>query len=248
MPGIDAWVFAGLCAASLFTTYFSVVTGTAGGLMLLAILSMVFPPAVLVPVHTMVQLGVGISRTAIMWPYIMRATILPFACGTVLGAVAGAQIFVTLPTAALQGILGGFIALVVWMPAIGRAGPERGRFAILGFAATFLGIFVSATGTLVGPFVASASPDRRNHSATIGILMTIVHIAKIIAFGALGVSLGTYLPLVGAMIVTAALGNWTGRMTLDHVAERWFRIGFKVLMTALAARLLWTALRDSGLF
>ena len=57
------------------------------------------------------------------------------------------------------------------MPNLGRFGAERGRFAFLGFGTTFLGVFVSATGTLLAPFVASHAPNRYNHAATLGALM-----------------------------------------------------------------------------
>ena len=79
---------------------------------------------------------------------------------------------------------------IAWLPKVGRVGNLHGRFAVLGFGASFLGMFVSATGTLLAPFVASAAPDRRNHSATIGALMMMVHINKPDAFGVLGVVLG----------------------------------------------------------
>ncbi len=248
MPGVDPWLLLGLSAASFVTTFLSVALAMGGGLMLLAILAMFFPPAVLIPVHTMVQLGVGTSRVLLMWRHILRDTVLPFTIGAALGAAAGAQIFVTLPTTLLQGILGVFMVTVTWLPHLGRFGPERGRFALLGGAATFLGIFVSATGTLVSPFVAAASPDRRNHSATLAILMTIVHIMKIIAFGTLGVGLGAYLPLVAAMITTAALGNWAGRAALDRMEESWYRLAFKIVMTVLALRLFWVALGGVEIF
>ncbi len=248
MPGVDLWLLLGLSAASFVTTFVSIAFAMGGGLMLLAILAMFFPPAVLVPVHTMVQLGVGTARVALMWRYILRDTVLPFTIGAALGALAGAQIFVTLPTTLLQGILGVFIVTVTWLPHLGRFGPERGRFALLGAAATFLGIFVSATGTLVSPFVAASSPDRRNHSATLAVLMTIVHIMKIIAFGTLGVGLGAYLPLVAAMITTAALGSFAGRAVLDRMEESWYRIAFKIVMTILALRLFWVALGGPGIF
>ena len=248
MPGVDLWLFLGLTLACFVTTFLSIAFAMGGGLMLLAILALFFPPAVLVPVHTMVQLGVGTSRVLLMWPYILRETVLPFTIGAAIGAVAGAQIFVTLSAPLLQGILGVFIVTVTWLPHLGRFGPERGRFALLGGAATFLGIFVSATGTLVSPFVAAASPDRRNHSATLAILMTIVHIMKIIAFGALGVGLGTYLPLVGAMICAAAVGSWAGRAVLFRMAETWYRLVFKIVMTVLAMRLFWVALGEPELF
>ena len=248
MPGVDLWLLLGLSAASFVTTFLAVALAMGGGLMLLAILAMFFPPAALIPIHTMVQLGVGTSRVLLMWRHILRDTVLPFTIGAALGAAAGAQIFVTLPTTLLQGILGVFIVTVTWLPHLGRFGPERGRFALLGGAATFLGIFVSATGTLVSPFVAAASPDRRNHSATLAILMTIVHIMKIIAFGTLGVGLGAYLPLVAAMITTAALGNWAGRAVLDRMEESWYRLAFKIVMTVLALRLFWVALAGVEIF
>jgi uncharacterized membrane protein YfcA len=118
---------------------------------------MVMPPAALIPVHTVVMLGSGVTRTMIMWRYVMRGTLLPFLLGSVIGAAAGAKIFIALSPSLLQAILGIFILLVTWMPRLGRVGAERGRFAFLGFGTTFLGVFVSATGTLLAPFVASAA-------------------------------------------------------------------------------------------
>ena len=248
MAGVDGWLLLGLSAASFVTTFLSVALAMGGGLMLLAILAMFFPPAVLIPIHTLVQLGVGASRIFLMWRYILWNTLLPFTMGAALGAFAGAQIFITLPAALLYGGLSVFIVTVTWLPALGRFGPERGRFALLGLGATFLGMFVSATGTLVSPFLAAASPDRRNHSATLAVLMTVVHIMKIVAFGALGVGIGAYLPLVAAMIATAAAGSWLGRAVLNRMEESWYRLAFKVVMTVLSVRLMWVALGEAGVF
>lgn len=248
VPDIDGWIFSGLALAAFFTAFLGILSGAAGGLVLLAIMAMVFPPAVLIPVHTVVQLGAGSSRILIMWRYVMRGTLLPFFGGAVLGAVMGAQVFVSLPTAVLQGILGVSIIFLAWLPRFARFGPARGRFAILGFGATFLGMFVSATGTLLAPFVASASPDRRNHAATLAALMCMVHVSKIVAFGVLGVAIGAYLPLIGAMIAMGASGNFVGSKVLNHMPERTFRIVLQVVLTLLALRLLWVAARGSGLF
>ena len=59
-------------------------------------------------------------------------------------------------------------------------------------------MFVSATGTLIAPFVASASPNRFNHVATLGALMAITHIAKLVAL-APSAAIG-FAPLMVAMI------------------------------------------------
>jgi uncharacterized protein len=59
-------LFLGLTLASLVTAFIAVFTGTAGGLILLAVMALVLPPAILILVHTVVQLGSGVTRTVIM--------------------------------------------------------------------------------------------------------------------------------------------------------------------------------------
>ncbi len=247
-PGVGPVLFSGLAFASFATAFIGVFTGTAGGVILLAVMATVMPPAALIPVHTVVQLGSGVTRTAIMWRFVMRSTLPPFIAGTILGGAAGAKVFVSLPPATLQMILAVFILIVTWLPKLGRIGAEKGRFLGLGFAATFLGVFVSATGTIVAPFVASVAPDRRYHAATVGALMTFVHIAKMAAFGFLGFAIASYAWLMAVMIVTGALGNWLGEVALGYVTEQRFRLILQLTLSALALNLLVNALRGSGWF
>jgi uncharacterized membrane protein YfcA len=245
-PDVGPLLFAGLSVASFVTAFIGVYTGAAGGVMLLAVMAMVMPPATVIPVHTVVMLGTGATRTMVMWRHVMHGTLLPFIVGAVIGAVAGSQVFVALPVAGLYGILGGFILLVTWLPQLGRIGAERGRFAVLGFGTTFLGVFVSATGSLLAPFVASAATDRYNHVATMGALMAITHIAKLAAFGFIGFAIGSFIPLMAAMIAGGALGNWIGEAALHRTSERRFRLILQFVLTALALRLLWSAARHAG--
>jgi uncharacterized membrane protein YfcA len=245
-PGVGPWLFLGLMAASLVTSFIGVFTGAAGGVVLLGLMAMVMPPLALIPVHTVVMLGSGITRTMMMWRHVMSVAVLPFVIGSAIGAAAGARVFVALSASWLQLILGGFILLVTWMPNLGRIGAERGRFALLGFATTFLGVFVSATGTLLAPFVASATPDRRVHVATMGALMAIAHIAKVAAFGFIGFAIGRYVPLMAAMIAAGAVGNWIGEVALLRTSERRFRLVLQITLTLLGLRLLWGAAADAG--
>ncbi|NQV54655.1 MAG: TSUP family transporter [Rhodospirillales bacterium] len=248
IPDVGVWLFFGLVLASFLTTILGALAGTGGGLVLLATMALVFPPAVLVPVHTVVQLGVGTSRAIIMWRHIMRGTLLPFLIGAALGAALGAQIFISLPTGILQGAIGCFVLILAWLPKFTRVGSENRRFAVVGFVSTFLGIFVSATGTLVAPFVAGAAPDRRNHAATLGALMASVHIMKLIAFGLLGVAIAAYTPLIIGMIGSAILGSWVSSRLLDHMPEKLFRAVFQILLSGLAIRLLWVGVTEAGVF
>jgi uncharacterized membrane protein YfcA len=240
-------LFFGLSLASFAAAFFSVFAGAAGGLILLATMALVMPAPVLIPMHTVVMLGTGATRTMIMWRFVMQKTILPYLIGAAAGAALGAKVFVALPIATLLGIVGVFILLVTWLPTLGRFGGERSRFVVLGFFTTFLGIFVSATGTLLAPFVASAAPDRRNHSATLGALMLATHIAKLIAFSAIGLAIGPFIPLAAGMIAASTAGNWAGKVALGQTSEGRFRLIFQLVLSAMALHLLWSAVREAGL-
>ena len=78
--------------------------------------------------------------------------------------------------------------------------------------------------------------------------MAIVHTSKMMAFALAGVAIGAYLPLIAAMIATTFLATWLGRMTLDRVPERLFRIALRAILTLLALRLLWVAARSAEIF
>lgn len=247
-PDVGPLLFVGLTLASFVSAFIAVYMGAAGGVLLLALMAIVMPPTVVIPVHTVVMLGTGFARSVTMWRYIMRGTLVPFIIGAAVGAALGAKVFVALPITSLQAILGAFVLLVTWMPQLGRIGALRSRFAFLGFGATFLGVFVSATGTLLAPFVASAAPDRFNHAATLGALMTITHIAKLTAFAFIGFAIGSFVPLMAAMIATGAVGNWLGEVALNRTSEQRFRLLLKLTLTALGLRLLWTAVPDLGWF
>lgn len=241
VPNVPEWLFLTLVFAALATTYIGFVTGTAGGLMLLVLMAGIFPPLVLVPIHTFVQLGATVSRSAMMLRYMLWPTLLPFVIGATLGAAIGARIFVNIPPEMLRGFMAVFILLIVWLPDFGRVGATSWRFGALGFVATFLGVFVGATGSLVSPFVAAASPDRRNFAATVATLMTCTHLLKIVAFMAIGFAVWEYVPLILAMIAGTTAGNYFGRITLDRMRERSFRLIYRILMTVLALRLAWLA-------
>ena len=126
VPDVNLWAFMGLVLAAFSTSVVAIITGTAGGLLLLGIMTFFFPPSVLVPLHTAIMLLIALHVIFLFWRHILRTTILPFYGGSILGATLGAQIFVALPAAILQGIIGIFILIVTWIPKIARTG-EKGK-------------------------------------------------------------------------------------------------------------------------
>src|SRR5438045_6049872 len=95
-PDIGALAFFGLMSASLVTSFIGVFTGAAGGIVLLGLMATAMPPLALIPVHTVVMLGSGATRTMIMWGHVMRPAVLPFVIGSLMGAAAGGGLWVAL--------------------------------------------------------------------------------------------------------------------------------------------------------
>jgi len=245
-PEIDGWMFLLFTALACFTATFGVVAGLGGGVLLIGIMAMVFPPVALIPVHGVVQAGSNVTRTIIAYRLILKQTILPFAVGALIGAYAGGNIVVALPVWMLQGILGLFMLYVCWSPRITAGTPGNGRFFLLGVVGSFISMFIGATGTILAPWVRGVSADRRIFVATHSCLMMFVHGLKIFVFGFLGFEFMKYLPLMTAMVAAGFLGNWIGFKLLDRMHEDLFRRVFQITLVALSLRLLYGAADKAG--
>lgn len=246
VPGVTGWEFLGLTVLTFFTSAFGVVAGLGGGVMLLAVMTTIFPPATLIPLHGAVQFGANVTRIWLMWRDALWTVAPIFAAGAILGAFIGGQVVVALPKALLQGILGVFLLYVCWAPKFTVAAPSKGRFFILGVAGTLITMFVGATGTLLAPFFRGATKDRIEFVATSAVLMTFVHGLKVVVFGVLGFAFGAYLPLMVAMIAMTFFGNYFGRALLSRMPEQLFTRIFQVVLTILAVRLIYAGLVDAG--
>jgi len=241
LVGMSATEFLVLSGVSFLGSFITVALGIGGGILVLATMAQILPPAVLIPIHGVVQLGSNIGRALLMRRDILFAIVPVFLIGTVLGASLGAKLVISLPTAVLQVILGLFVLYSVWGPKFRASNPGKRTFFFVGFGAALTTMFVGATGVLIASFVSAACPERHQYVATHATLMTLQHGLKIIAFGVLGFAFGPYIPLLCSLIAFGYAGTWCGRHVLLRVPEKAFRIGLKVVLTLLAFRLLYDA-------
>jgi uncharacterized membrane protein YfcA len=77
--------------------------------------------------------------------------------------------------------------------------------------------------------------------ATHSACMVVQHAAKVLAFGVLGFAFSEWLPMIAAMLVAGQLGTQAGARILSRLPERVFEVSFKLILTGLALRLLWSA-------
>lgn len=227
-----------LVVAAFFTSMVAAVGGIGGGVILIALMPGLLPPAAIIPVHGLVQISSNVSRAVlgirdVAWPLALQ-----YLLGAVMGALIGSRFISDFHWEWMPLFLGGFILVTTWMPPISRAPDVPARFALLGAAQTALSLFVGISGPMNMPFLLRENLGRDRTVVTHAVQMTGTHVFKVAAFGLAGFAFGPYLALVAGMIVAAMLGSYAGTKVRGFVSEALFRKGLKVLITLLAVRMM----------
>lgn len=225
-----------LVAASLVTSFISAAFGIGGGFTLIALLALLLPPAALVPVHGIVQLGSNAGRVGIMLKQVVWRPVLPFVIGTVIGASLGAMVVVQLPPWAVQLALGIFIIWAVFA----KLPPIQQRYILLGgVVSSFLTMFFGATGNFIAAMVKTMNLDPVPHVATHSLMMTFQHLAKVLIFGLIGFQFGPYMILIIGMLISGFIGTIIGSRFLTKAGGRYFKPVLNTILSLAAARLIW---------
>lgn len=236
-PDLSLAATLGLLGASFGASFITAAFGIGGGALMLAILASILPPAVLIPIHGVVQVGSNLGRALIMLRHVDWPVVPAFVGGSIIGVALGGSIAVSIPAQAVQVGVGLFIIWSVFStpPAIFRKWS-----ALTGAFSSFLTMFFGATGPFIASYVKTLQLGREAHVATHATLMTIQHILKTIAFGFLGFAFGPWLPFVVAMIVFGFAGTIMGRQILTKITDNRFFYILNGILLLLAARLIWT--------
>ena len=235
-PGMDVLVGVALMGISFLGSFITAAFGIGGGVVVLAVLATLLPPAALIPVHGVVQFGSNAGRTLIMRAHINRAILGVFLIGTLAGVILGGLLVVELPPAIVQVAVGAFI---LWTIFFKPPGFIRRSAMIAGGFSSFLTMFFGATGPFVAAYLRTHAFAKMVHVATHAACMTAQHGLKIVAFGILGFAFGPYIPLIVGMIGFGFLGTLAGRRVLMKIDEKIFNLGLKIILILLALRLIW---------
>jgi uncharacterized membrane protein YfcA len=230
-------VFWIMCGISFIGSLVAAMWGLGGGALVLAVMALYFAPAVMIPIHGVVQFGSNFGRALIMSRMVLWGVVPAFLVGTIIGALIGAKTVLALPVPVLQIVVALFILYAAWAPKFKGGLPSQRKFFAVGTVGAFTTMFVGATGPLIAPFVGASSNDRNVVVATHGMLMTFQHGMKCVAFGLVGFAFAPYLGLLLAMLAFGFLGTVCGRHVLFRMREDIFRTGFKIVLTILAIRL-----------
>jgi uncharacterized membrane protein YfcA len=239
---MSALVIITLVVAAACTSAITAALGIGGGVMLLGLLAIMLPPAAIIPVQGMVQLGSNANRTLMTLRHVNLVTIAWFLPGVILGAWLASLFLVELPLPLIQLCIAGFILLLCWGPAIPAVATGRVGTLVAATLTSFVSLFVGATGPLVAAFVKQQQQGQRLPTvATFAAAMTLQHAPKALIYGAAGFVFSQWIGLIVMMITAGALGTWVGLRLLERRSDLRFTLVFNLLLTLLAVRLIWQA-------
>lgn len=233
--GMDQAVLVLLLATSFAASFITVTFGIGGGGLLLAVMATLVPVAALIPVHGLIQLGSNAGRMTLLLRSVSWPALPGFAAGSVVGSLAGGMILVELPANFVQIGVGLF---VIWTVFARPPRWLRNLPVLTGAISSFLTMFFGATGLFVASYTKSLELPRHGHVATHATLMTLQHGLKVIVFGFLGFAFAEWGLFVVAMILLGLCGTFAGRIFLDRLDDRWFRIALDILLILISARLI----------
>ncbi|NWG92581.1 MAG: sulfite exporter TauE/SafE family protein [Parvularculaceae bacterium] len=228
--------------SSFFTSALTASFGLGGGLALLAIMGALMPPAAVIPVHGVAQLGSNASRLFLQWKSVAWPVVLWFGLGSLIGTVIGARLFVEIPERLLTALIGAFVLATLYGPKPKGFAPGKKTYFATGAASAVLSMFVGATGPIAAAMVGVAKFDKLKTVATHAGAMTAQHALKSLAFGFVGFAYADWAFVIIAVVIAGFLGAAAGTRLLANMPEDRFRKGFTIVLTFFGAYLIADAL------
>lgn len=229
-----------LTVTAFLTSIVSGVLGMAGGVALLGLMTAVMVPAVVVPLHGVVQLVSNGSRTLLLlkqaaWREV-ALFLIPLTIGTLIATHLG-QLF---DYRWLEPIIGCvLVAFIVWrrvQPKVRR--PPDALYVVVGFVVGLVMLFIGATGPISAVVFKRDDWPPLRVVATMAVAQAVAHLLKLPAFFSLGFDYTPHWPLLAVMSAAAIAGTFVGQRLLARISPERFGLIFDVALAILAAWLL----------
>jgi len=229
-----------LILASLATSALSAVAGMGGGIVLLAVMAATLAPAIVVPLHGVVQLFSNGTRALVMLPHVNRRVFALYMIPSIAGVLIGAKLYVGSELPWFRPAVGlfilGYLVTLRYQPRLGRF--PTAWYAPLGFVVGAAASLIGATGPLVAPFFLRDDLESREIVATKAAIQLTTHAAKIPAFFLAGFSYREHLDLLAVLVAAAVAGTLVGARVLEKLSPLAFRRVFVTVLIGVALQLI----------
>lgn len=232
---------AAIAAVGFLTAALSGIAGLGGGTILIGVLyALGLSPTVAVPLFAAVQFVSNLSRTVaffrhVEWRaagwFLVTAAPTPF---LIAPFVANANVHVVM-------LLLAALILVSLVPARDGGEPVAQRPALLlaGFLNGSIGMFVGATGLVVGRLFLRPEWSKETVIGTLALTQSLGHLLRVLGYAAAGFVVSERAELLLPLVVAVIAGTFAGRALHDRLDEARFRRLFKVILVTLSLKLLY---------
>ncbi|MEL6892855.1 MAG: sulfite exporter TauE/SafE family protein [Actinomycetota bacterium] len=231
---------------ALLTSILSAVAGLGGGVILLIAIAQFVAPTTAIPIQGAIQLASNSSRAwflrdDVAWPPVGWSSLLLLPA-----SLLGVAVATSLPEDAIRVVLAAFVLVLAWRPTIlrwrgGRSLPPPALVGVGGLSG-FVNTTVGASGPVTSPFFRAVTATHVAFVATAAVTQVLAHTAKLIAFTAEGWRIGDHLGVIAIGVAGVVVGSRIGTHLVGRMPERTLATLFQVVLTALALRLLATAI------
>ena len=232
-----AWIvllLAGYVAATL-----SGAAGFGGALLLLPVAAWAVGPREAVPLLTLAQLAGNLSRAGFGWREIQWRPVGLFCLGAAPAALAGALLFVRLPSEAVLRGVGIFLLAMVALrrTKVGRRPLPEAALAPGGAAVGFLSAVAGSAGTLGALLFLGLGLPAGAYVATEAVTAVAMHLVKAGVYSRFSLLTGPVLG-VGALLSGAMVaGSWTGKRLIETLPRERFELLVEALLVVSAVSL-----------
>lgn len=236
--------------AAFLTSILSAVAGLGGGVILLMVIAQFVAPTVAIPIQGSIQLVSNVSRAAwlrrdVSWQTVLWVSILLFPA-----SIVGVMVATALPENVIRLALAIFVLVLAWRPQLLKFGgtrsstPADSRNMLIGVGALsgFLNTTVGASGPMTSPFFKAVTASHVAFVATAATTQVLAHVSKLVAFTAGGWAIGDHLGMIVAGVAGVIVGSFLGTRLLGKISELALDRVFKIVLTVLALRMLYSAI------
>jgi uncharacterized protein len=213
-------------------------TGLGGGILLLSFMTAIFPPAVLIPLHGLIQLLSNSSRALLSLNRINYKIFILFTLGAGIGSLLGSHFTLSIPPLNSSLVLSTAILILTWMPKVNKNFVIKGEFLFVGIITSFASLFIGATGPLSAPFFLNSNLDKDSFVPTKSACQIPIHLFKVIVYMFSGFVLSQWTKEIMIAIPMVLLGNYIGKIFVGKFNSSNYRNIIKILITLLVLRMI----------
>ncbi len=225
-------------------TFVSTMTGLAGGILIFAVLSLLYPLHEAVALHAAIQLFSNICRLGFFYSYIKWETVGYYSMLLIPGCLLGAVCLDVFDERLLKLFLSLFlIYLVIFKLGKGNSTKEEKKgskgLIALGFASGWLGMLIGATGPFISPFLIKKGEDKSYFIGTKAMCQAVMQAVKLCILSSIGnVTFASFSGVLPASLGCVILGTLVGKKCLPFLNEKYFLIIVKGILLCVAIRLM----------